>query len=257
MTLDGIKTGMRVLPQALTKDTQDFNKRPPRWKETEEERSRPSNLNQAHAKRPPNLSRFIMDDLYKQAEDEGRKWYPRLDKAFGERPIKLDEALAAPWRNAWEEAERWKEAEKSSRKANDLETIKYHVEAIYRDHRGEMGSPKKAAKTPKKGSGSSFSELPIEVRQNKIRDLSLRFNSFPTTKEVLMSEEEITRLRASYAYVHDFEMRRSLNGFTRFPFDMAMRELCLIKARTSGRMKAVSGDFYDHFNMKHPKQHHH
>ncbi|KAH9482728.1 putative RNA-dependent RNA polymerase SHL2 [Psilocybe cubensis] len=259
MTLDGIKTGMRVLPDVLAQDMKNFNKRAPRWKETDEERTRLANLNEVHAKRPQHLSRFIMDDLYRQAEDEGKKWYPRLEKAFCERPVKIDEDLAAPWRLALEMATRWMKDESNSRMANDLERIKYHVEVVYNEHRGEMGSPKKPTKTPKKssGSGSSFSELPIEVRQNKIRELSQKFNSRPTKDELFMAEEEIARLRASYAYVYDFEMRRGLNGFTRFPFDMAMRELCLIKSRAIGRMKAVTGDFYDHFNMKHPKQHHH
>jgi hypothetical protein len=68
-----------------------------------------------------------------------------------------------------------------------------------------------------------------------------------------MADEEVARVRASYAYFHDFELRKycGQSNFTRFPFDVAMRELCGIKART-GRYKAVSGEFYDQFKMKEP-----
>lgn len=256
LTLDGIKSGMTVLPEVLEKDTRRFQKRSPVWKETEEERARVEAHNEAHAKRPSKLGRFIMDDLHKQAREEGLCWYPKLEKSFIlDGPSKLDEDLAAPWRRALEEARRWKAEENNSRKEEDLKKIQKHVESVYKDHRVEMTSPRKAGKKTPKKNGSSFTDLPTEVKQNKIRDLSLKFNSAPTTAELLMSEEEILRVRASYAYCYDFEER---NGSTsRFPFDVAMRELGAIKARAVGGFKAVAGDFYDHFNIKHPNQHHH
>jgi len=69
-----------------------------------------------------------------------------------------------------------------------------------------------------------------------------------------MQDEEVARLRASYAYKYDHEVRFS--GWTRFPWDVAMRELGAIKARATGRHKTIAGEFYDHFNMKHSKDYH-
>jgi len=65
-----------------------------------------------------------------------------------------------------------------------------------------------------------------------------------------MSEEEIARLRASYAYVYDSKQHERGAGWSRFPWDVAMRELCAIKAQAVGRTKTVSEDFYARFYMK-------
>jgi RNA-dependent RNA polymerase len=65
-----------------------------------------------------------------------------------------------------------------------------------------------------------------------------------------MQDEVIARVRASYAYKYDYDNK--WNG-TSFPWDVAMRELGDIKARATGGHKTVIGDFYDHFNIKNPR----
>lgn len=254
MTLDGFKTGMTVREEVLKQDTKTYQKRPPTWKETEEERGRfySSERNERNLQRPKQLGRFIMDELHKQAEEEGNHWLAKIESHF-EAPsrCKLDEDLVAPWNKAIELSNRWATEENNTRMKRELEAIEQHVKTIYTDHRGLLASPSKASRnSPKKA--VPFTGQPIEVRQDIFRKLSRDFASFPPPGKFLMQEEEIARLRASFAYKYDHEK----GYWTRFPWNVAMRELGAIKARASGRHKTIAGDFYDYFNMKHSKLYH-
>jgi RNA-dependent RNA polymerase len=254
MALDGIKTGMTVSREVLKQDTLKFQKRPPQWKETDEEKAR-HETNESHVRRPRNLGRFIMDDLYKQADEQSKVWNVRLDEHFRATfTIKRDDDLAAPWEDALARANRWKFEENVDRALLDLDKIRKHVETMYHAHREMANSPRKPSRGSPRKDKLAFTSMPIEVRQDKVREISRRFASLPHPSEVLMAKEELARVRASYAYVNDFNQKNG--GFTRFPGDVAMRELCAIKARATGRWKTVAGDFYDHFNMKHPKTQH-
>ncbi|KAF9569288.1 hypothetical protein CPC08DRAFT_701791 [Agrocybe pediades] len=259
MTLDGIKTGMTVKPEVLKRDTAKYQKRPPVWKETDEDREKFSMTgnNEKNVTRPSNLGRFIMDELHKQAQAEGDERLSKLEKFFeSHMSCKLDQELAAPWNEAWDLAQQKKDQLNESSMADAMDAIKKHVETVYDEHRNEIASPRKPSTrtSPKKMGGSSFTNLPIEVRQDKIRELSQKFASLPKPKDVFMLEQEIARLRASYAYIHDYNKRGG--HYTRFPFDVAMRELGAIKAAAKGQQKTVCADFYEHFNIKHPKKHH-
>lgn len=254
MALDGIKTGMTVSRATVRADTQKFQKRPPVWKETEEEKDR-NETNEANVRRPPTLGKFIMDELHKHADTKSKHWMVQLDDLFinNRGPVRLDNELAAPWYDALAMANRWKVQENNDRMLSDLEKIRKHVEAVYVAHRGEMTSPRKPGKPDRSG----FTSMSTVSRQDTMRNLSKRFAASPSPDDLLMSKDEIARVRASYAYVYDWEQRKErLPGFTRFPWDMAMRELCAIKARATGRWKTTAGDFYDHFNMKNPRTHH-
>lgn len=256
IALDGFKSGMTVRDEVMKNDAKSYQKRPPKWKETEEERDRfhASGQNENNLQRPHSLGRFIMDELHKQAESEGDQWLARIENHF-ESPnrCKIDEDLAAPWNKAIELSNRWTTEENNTRMKHELEAIAEHVRGVYTDHRGSLASPNKVSRTsPKKG--ARFSGLPIEVRQDAIRRLSRQFVSFPPPGKFLMQDEEIARVRASYAYRYDHEARCS--GWTRFPWDVAMRELGAIKARATGRHKTIASEFYDHFNMKHSKDYH-
>lgn len=255
MTLDGVKTGKTLLPEVQRKDRERYDKVPPKWKgETEEaERSRRQG-NQPRVPRPQNMGKFVMDYLHDQAEKEGGDWLVRIDALFEAVPRSgLDEDLAAPYKRAVELANKWETVEKNDRMKRELKELEQHVAKSYSDHRGEVSnSPRKGKGSPTKGKSASFTDLPIEIRQDRIRKLSREFASFPKPNQFMMADEEVARIRASYAYVYDFEQRKyHFTYFTRFPFDVAMRELCGIKAR-NGRYKAVSCEFYDQFKMKEP-----
>jgi RNA-dependent RNA polymerase len=255
MTLDGFKTGMTVREEILKQDTKTYQKRPPKWKETDEERDRfhASGQNEKNLQRPNFLGRFIMDELHRQAEEEGNHWLAKIETHF-EAPnrCKLDEDLVTPWNKAIELSNRWATEENNTRMKQELEAIAQHVKSVHTQHRGSLSSPNKIRTSPKKA--VPFTGLPIEKRQDTIRKVSRDFVSFPPPGKFLMQDEEIARLRASYAYKYDHEIRSS--GWTRFPWDVAMRELGSIKARATGRHKTIAGEFYDHFNMKHSKDYH-
>jgi hypothetical protein len=255
MTLDGVKTGKTILQEVYKKDREKYDKVPPRWKGDTEETG--SMGNQPRVLRPSMKGKFVMDYLYDQASREQGSWLVRVDKHFESVPrIGLDEDLAAPYKTAVELAERWETEEKTDRKKRELKELEDHVARSYSEHRGQLtNSPRKGKGSPSRGKSSSFTDLPIEVRQDKIRRISKQFATFPAPGQFLMAEEEVARIRASYAYVYDFDQRRyyGMSNFTRFPFDVAMRELCGIKART-GRYKTVSSEFYDQFKMKDPSK---
>ena len=249
MALDGFKTGMTVREEILKKDTKNYQKRPPRWKETEEERERfyASGQNENNLQRPNFLGRFIMDELYKQAEEESNHWLQKIESHFEKsNRCQLDEDLVRPWNKAIELSNKWAADENNTRMKRELEAISDHVKSVYTDHRNLLASPSKTSRSPKKI--FSFTKLPIEVRQDTIRRLSRNFVSFPPPGQFLMQDEEIARLRASFAYKYDHEARSP--GWSRFPWDVAMRELGAIKARATGGHKTIAGEFYEHFNMK-------
>jgi RNA-dependent RNA polymerase len=258
MTLDGFKTGMTVREDVLKNDTKTYQKRPPKWKETDEERERfyASGQNEQNLQRPNFLGRFIMDELNKQAEEEGNHWLAKIETTFEAlapyHRCKLDEDLVAPWNKAIEMSHRWVTEEKNTRMKEELEAIAQHVKKVYSEHRYSVTSPSKGLRnSPKKA--VPFTGQPIEIRQDTFRKLSRQFASFPSSGQFFMQDEEIARLRASYAYKYDHEVRLS---WTRFPWDVAMRELGAIKARATGRHKTIAGEFYDHFNMKHSQDYH-
>ncbi|EEB87307.1 hypothetical protein MPER_15401, partial [Moniliophthora perniciosa FA553] len=106
---------------------------------------------------------------------------------------------------------------------------------MYEKHREQV------KKMRPKGNGGHFTDLPIEVRQNQLRDLSKEFASYPNPDDLMLDEDTISRLRASYAYLHDCEANKYTDkGWTRFPWDVAMSELCLIKGKAIGGSKTVA-----------------
>ena len=58
---------------------------------------------------------------------------------------------------------------------------------------------------------------------------------------------EVARLRASYAYLYDWTKKQ---GGTRFPWNVAMRELGAIKLRARQDFKPISQDFYEKMMMR-------
>ena len=257
--LDGLKSGKIVKDEVLKEDSKRYQKRPPVWKETDGERNQflASGWNENNLERPIGLERFIMDELYDQAKEEGVMWFAKIENHFKaqNRWNVLDEDLVAPWNRAEKLSRRWVIEEKNTRMKRELEEIAKHVQNIYEVHRAAFSPKKTPSFSPK--STASFTELPIEARQDAIRKVSKQFVSFPPPGKFLMQDEQIARLRASYAYKYDYDRwHGSELAGTSFPWDVAMRELGAIKAQATGGHKTVVGEFYDHFNMKRLKDFH-
>lgn len=251
--MDGSKTGLSVLPAILSKDSAQFNERFPRWKETKEDSNKHavSGINKVSPKRPRTLGAFVMDTLHEQAKIEGDRQLKAIEQIFSSCSDASDPALMEPWLTARQISQQVILLDRSSRVHFSLEKIEAHVRTMYDKHRGEFRQGIPVSPSKRKDKGAAFTELPIETRQDKIRSLSREFAEKPTCDEVYMDKHTIARLRASCAYWHDSRMSR--RGWSRFPWDVATRDLCAIKAESLGPSKTVTMDFYERFSLKHLK----
>ncbi|KAJ7129577.1 RNA dependent RNA polymerase-domain-containing protein [Mycena epipterygia] len=278
-TLDGTKTGLTVRPQVFKKDQATYNKRAPVWKEATEKTKKKDQYdqtNQLNLVRDPELGSFIMDKLYRHADrgrwgsDWGKHLKDEMDRKFKEAPHVVDGDLIAPWLAFVEKEKAKKDADETRRvhiallaqhtlnaaelsamdrevatrllaeaqtsPQSDVERIRKHVDDLCIKHKSKIDG--------------KFTRLPIERRQDILRELSREFATGPPG--LSMDEDEAARIKASYAYWVDAEQRRWGVGWSRFPWDVAFRELCLIKTRSSkvSSLKPVNSDFYERFTMK-------
>lgn len=270
-TLDGAKTGLSVRPDVFSADTRRYDKRAPMWKEaTEKKKDSIDQTNTMNLARDPKLHQFIMDRLHNHTE-WGKGLQRKLKGQF-KMPHIVDADLTAPW-YAFVEQETTKQeayklrngdivllaqyalntpdisatnrdvaerllAEAQARPESDLERIKRHVETIQAQHKMKITG--------------KFTGLTIERRQDILRELSREFAAGPS--ELSMNADEAARIKASYAYVYDLELRQEYSSdarWSRFPWDVAFRELCLIKCKSRDTsFKPVNSEFYERFTMK-------
>ncbi|KIK68052.1 hypothetical protein GYMLUDRAFT_216523 [Collybiopsis luxurians FD-317 M1] len=236
-TLDGMKTGLKMKPEKWKEDIARYDKGAMAWKESDRKGRKGSTTARANnimVERPRDFPPFIMDELQKYAKAKGDKEKAEVEKTYKRIPVALDQDLAAPWAEAKELAERGNDSMKQS-----LPLIEAHVSRMWQKHRQRLG---------KQPNGSQFTDLSIESRQDILRGLSREFASSADQKDCLVRQDELLRLKASYAYIYDFEKART--KWTRFPWDVAMGELSAIKARATGRSRTVAGNFYENFTLR-------
>lgn len=147
-------------------------------------------------------------------------------------PLIKDKNLAAPW----EEAER--KAAGSEIMRQDLERIRRHVHSM----RVMWDANRQKEKDTK------FTDLSIETRQDILRKISREFASGPDEAGMHMLHDQILQLKASYAYIYDYEVTEK--KCSRFPWDVTMRQLTEIKAKSLGSSRTVFADFYENFTLK-------
>jgi hypothetical protein len=188
-----------------------------------------------------------MDVLLDVACKEREHLLGELEKLFNSFPLELDSDLIQPW----DEAQRW--AAKETRGVNietkqeDLDIIATHVRNVYGKHQEGLKSQRPKSDAP----GVPFSSLPIEVRQDVMRSISKTFTAFPKVDDLQMIPDQATiaRFRASYAFKYDAEQNAKKGSWSRFPWNVAMRELCAIKATTLGPSKTLTNNFYEKFRI--------
>ncbi|THU89976.1 hypothetical protein K435DRAFT_276844 [Dendrothele bispora CBS 962.96] len=240
--LDSAKSGHKIEQKTL-KDYRDRYKSIGKlaWKEAGFMTPKPKFASQDNAlqwrpQRPEKLGPFIMDTLRCTAEQEGRKWLDKVEEISGLKGrIKPDEDLLRPYKHALKTAtDRSNDAFLS-----DLKLITDHVSTIHGKYERSLGS------------AEGFTSQHIVVRQDTLRGISKEFNSLPKPDalQTIQDEATIARLRASYAYYFDAFMRKSPGNWTRFPWDVALRELCEIKARALGPWHASTQSFYERFKL--------
>ncbi|KAF7332082.1 RNA-dependent RNA polymerase [Mycena kentingensis (nom. inval.)] len=283
-TLDGAKTGLQVLPAVFKEDRKKFDGRPPRWKEGSGKKSkRQDETNLRNITRPATMPRFIMDTLYSHTDKKfsntawGRELSEKIKQRFArDAPHIIDPDLTAPWLE-FAEREKPKQEAREKRKVEvamlarlalesasttteqreiatrlleevaqssptDVELIQQHVQAVLAHHKQKITG--------------NFTAQRIERRQDTLRELSKEFAEGP---ELGLDKEEVARLTASYAYYYDCEQRKRNQPsyrWSRFPWDVAFRELCLIKTKASShsQLKPVSDRFYERMSLKMPRR---
>lgn len=202
------------------------------------------------AKRPARLGPFIMDLLEdmveKQKEQELVKLQTIVEGVRTENWSRkfIDAHLMEPWDEASKRAAKHVNGKLGDTMQKEMERIKLHVDGLYQTFK-DQGTPSKKnnnrtpSRKPGPGPGKhSFSFLPIQKRQDILRERSRQFEEHLLTEEYLvLSPEDVTRLKASYAY--------TLAPENRFCWNVAARALCEIKAKGLGRTKTVTADFYE------------
>ncbi|KAK0468272.1 RNA dependent RNA polymerase-domain-containing protein [Desarmillaria tabescens] len=251
LVLDGAKTGLKVSPHVLSRDRKENAQKILEWKEFSKDPKEVSadETNAARAK-PLAGKKFVMDAIQGYAKKQGEIQLSKVEQKMKAcSAFVVDEELTAPWKEAYEVAKR----PQSGDRLRDLDAIKKHVQNVYQKHRTQLNNihgRKNVHASPKKG--AAFTDLPIEVRQDELRALSQEFAAKPLPEElVATTSTEATIIKASYAYLYDVEQRASAGTkWTRFPWNVAMRELCAIKTRATGRGKPLNGDFYERMMIK-------
>lgn len=248
--MDAAKTGWTVKPDSYKGDLTLYSHRGPEWKEVigKKDKSKTGKIdtsNQTYLKRDTNSPYvkgvFVMDVLVNAANREKKKLFIEMEQVFALVTKGPDNDLTLPWDKFLQWAERGS-ADAVKLKRMDLGRIAIHVQNTYRMHSNMM------KQLPGKG---HFTGLPIEDRQDRLRTVSKAFASGPPLEELptIVDNELLARCRASYAYKYDAEQQENHAVWSRFPFNVAMRELCDIKARASGIHKVVQNSFYERFKL--------
>ncbi|KDR73737.1 hypothetical protein GALMADRAFT_251555 [Galerina marginata CBS 339.88] len=248
--LDSPKTGFKVKPETLKADSQMYSQGlGPKWKAASKKKFAKSRLNTSnttYTKRDEEkLGRFVMDVLRRAAEKEKDYLLGEMETLFRPLPKSPDPDLMRPWNAALEWAERGN-PDLVKQKKRDLDLIASHVQNIYLQHKQSITANAKG----KANSPANFTDLPIEVRQDRLRAISRAFQSGPDIAELptFIDESMVARYRASYAYKFDAE-QNTWDGWSRFPWNVAMRDLCVIKAAALGPYKVVMTQFYERFKL--------
>ena len=244
--LDGSKTGVTVKPDVYREHCQNpvWQRRCPAWKEAIQETDHLAENNQTNLKRPSSLPPFVMDHLrFKTIESKCNKELARIEaklKHDGDVVVLEDKDLARPWRDAWARAATIAEQQKNPHMQTELCAIRDHVEWMYTKAKLKLHVPK-SKKAQGNKAAKTFTDLPIERRQDVLRALSREFHSKPTGL-LYFDAATVRRLKASYAYSYDY--KTSSRKWSRFPWNVALRDLCEIKAEALGCPKTVAHDFY-------------
>lgn len=228
--LDGTKTGMTVKPEVLKSDRAMYSKTSgPKWR-SKHSMSPDSESYIVYATRPKNLHMFIMDVIKNSAEKAMRKHMQAFDDLA--RPSEsgkasFDEDLVKPYLEAKKNAEEVLKLHACRGKLDELNMIEEHVRQVRVRHRNRITSAASKNKKSFDAKGDHpFTSLAIETRQDILRAVSREFASGPRNL-IFFQPAEVARIRASYAYHHDVgENRSRVHPWSRFPFDVALRELC-------------------------------
>lgn len=251
--LDGSKTGAVVSQDIFSKHQRMYERGPLPWSRLDTKSS-----SRKQPTRSPGLPPFILERLKEEIDKAKGVQEKLIDERLPYRLSTLrDEDLAKPWFDAMARAAEAMQRHNNENMQQELEAIRTHVEQTYTQHRQmtlrglrrhASGGGSSTFASARKSSDTPMTSLPIEQRQDMLRELSYKFACGPAgadgtpTALVYFDDASLRRVRASYAYVYD--QKTSSKGWSRFPWDVALGTLCEIKAGTLGPTKMVTDDFY-------------
>ncbi|KAF9478503.1 hypothetical protein BDN70DRAFT_44221 [Pholiota conissans] len=266
--MDASKTGYRIKPATLAADMRTYHHGQPQWiaaskkdKKKKFAQAKIDKSNVAFLKRDQTSAhvhgKFIMDRLHIAAEVERERLFTEIEKIFAPLNIEPDPDLIAPWKAAvaWAEDDSLG-VEIKKRKKLELSLIAQHVQGLYKKQK-EIFRKRPSRDQDKNGPG--FTDLPIEVRQDELRSLSRAFASegpqIGDDLKIVPDKATLSRWQASYAYLYDAEQncKNGEQSWSRFPWNVAFRELCSIKASTLGPYQVVTTGFYERFKLVAPR----
>ncbi|KDQ17270.1 hypothetical protein BOTBODRAFT_156039 [Botryobasidium botryosum FD-172 SS1] len=230
--LDGAKTGFKIKEEVRAKDALFLRKYGSLgWKESDEDaQSKAIGGEVKYCRRPPELGTFVMDAIKGAARALKGEKLRALERTCQDVHKKsLDVDLLAPFKDAQ------KRTELSGIPAmvEELGWIKDQVVKSRDDHRNSIkGSASSRSSSWGEASRVSFTDMRIEGRQDLLRRLSTSYHASLAERElVFFSMPEVKRIAASYAY----ELCGKAREYYRFPWDVACRDLCAIKASANGQ----------------------
>ncbi|KZV76675.1 hypothetical protein PENSPDRAFT_569324 [Peniophora sp. CONT] len=231
LTLDGAKSGMTIKDASFATDKKDYaSHRTPKWKHCfDPDASKfPPLTRRRDLKLPP----FVLDTLSSVTAAEEKAQLDIVNKKFDSLApsFELDPILCVPAR---QELDACKAAKKRGdpRPLQDFEELEKHVHGA----RQALYAQKRDAQT--RHGVQTFTGLPIRVRQDILRAGSRQFSSYPELDHPRY--EWMCRVRASIAYSSE----RFPDG--QYPYEVAMRDLCRIKAESQGGGKPMTAEFAD------------
>ncbi|KAH8101472.1 RNA dependent RNA polymerase-domain-containing protein [Cristinia sonorae] len=235
--LDGAKTGIVIDPAELSR-LQKMYPQSPEWKTTKH-KGQPSTSgfnNRPPLVRPAHLPTFIMDELQRGLREAAEPLYKMIDEKLSGASTHPDPDLVAPFHRAQERCAELHRITGNAIFIEALKTMDEHVRDIHKFFRDEERNIRDKTKT------GNVSDAPIETRQDMLRSVSRKFVEFtvPHIQEVVFSPEEWRRVMASCVYAIYWKKPR-------FPFNVAFRELCAIKAEavSGGGAKTITPLFYN------------
>ena len=270
--LDGAKTGKTLLGDKYRQDrnneTYGTQYMPP-WKEIDRDLRTGQSSSSITLSRQQALHPFVMDVLCEGAQRVKDDCLRQIDERFKSLRCVKDEDLIAPWKNAEDRTKNMLSSpEENVRIIGDahrraMDAIKAHVMRVNEKSAKIINSSRNAGTRASmggvgvgvgvgvgtsRGGGADFSHRSIETRQDLLRQVSMEFVRGPLAEETFVfSQEEVARLRASYAYLYDWTTHGS---GTRFPWNVAFDELGEIKLRARKDFKPISRDFYEKMSIK-------
>lgn len=282
--LDGAKTGKTLLQERYSQDrnneTYGIRYTPP-WKDIDRDHNTaPGQPSSIRLSRPSSLRPFVMDILCEETQRVKDDCLRQIEERFNSLPKVKDRDLIRPWQVAEEHTKEMLtspepnvriigEAHKSAMAAIEAHVVRVHdlsLKLMNKNVGGArastgivgVGSPGtsragarhgKSSTSGKRAGGPDFTHWSIELRQDLLRRVSREFVGGPPAKETFVfSQEEVAKLRASYAYLYDWT--RHGGGGSRFPWNVAFDELGEIKLRANKDFKPISRDFYEKMSMR-------